>query len=600
MTEGHPMAHEFDAATRPGLSERAAGQINWVHHRFWSEMLPTWDRVWNDAWAQEREQQREWLMIAYLPADEYVFNNPNHDFFVRYWGPLGLVTDPDNPGYLRPKLFPLVDFDKMTRWVEDRGIDLHAVGDRFAFDWDEDALALFTYEDMWVNVFGPDLDLPDNVTPLYQVPELDPELAVWQEWARSVDLEALLGPEAAGGKMGPEPGEMWYQWHPESLDVSVLIHDEFTPFRDMDFWWPQRLEVPVHSPEQFAVGGTIAPQNPDTGNYYFEVCLWASGGLFGPWSLPHPELPTASANTSWWFTGWADPDGTMLEISEPTNRPCTTAVARSFFERNWADDWTITNIEKYAADAVVPDERFNDWYPDPDSPERMEREAYIDMLARNDLGSWMWRENPNPDSRRHRWLGWEPPHNYTKAPETIGLMIQPVYVWDPEGTPVGYPGGNIQFPWKWWPITPAREHQERHPQVWQFALGGCHNPDEPYLWVPNSNRMFPGLTTDGGPVWAWPGTIHAAGWVRLPTELSEAAEKAWLEEHDSLPNPLPPWLGGGHLDRSQYFPPVPCEDIAAGKYEPDAIGLNLTYGTSEAWMPTVGDRPPDEWLNPRR
>ena len=122
----------------------------------------------------------------------------------------------------------------------------------------------------------------------------------------------------------------------------------------------------MHSPEQFAVGGTIAPQNPDTGNYYFEVCLWASGGLFGPWSLPHPELPTASANTSWWFTGWADPDGTMLEISEPTNRPCTTAVARSFFERNWADDWTITDIETYAADAVVPDERFNDWFPDPD------------------------------------------------------------------------------------------------------------------------------------------------------------------------------------------------------------------------------------------
>ena len=66
MTEGHQLAHGFDAATRPGLSERVVGQINWVHHRFWSVMLPTWDRVWNDAWAREREQQREWLMIAYL------------------------------------------------------------------------------------------------------------------------------------------------------------------------------------------------------------------------------------------------------------------------------------------------------------------------------------------------------------------------------------------------------------------------------------------------------------------------------------------------------------------------------------------------------
>ena len=65
--------------------------------------------------------------------------------------------------------------------------------------------------------------------------------------------------------------------------------------------------MPVHDPAQAGVAGTIAPQNPDTGNYYFEVCLWASGGLFGPWSLPHPEMPDASANTTWWITGLADP-----------------------------------------------------------------------------------------------------------------------------------------------------------------------------------------------------------------------------------------------------------------------------------------------------
>ena len=59
LSEGHPQAHEFDASSRPELSDLAAEQLSWVHHRFWSETLPRWDRVWNDAWAAEREQQRE-------------------------------------------------------------------------------------------------------------------------------------------------------------------------------------------------------------------------------------------------------------------------------------------------------------------------------------------------------------------------------------------------------------------------------------------------------------------------------------------------------------------------------------------------------------
>ena len=67
------------------------------------------------------------------------------------------------------------------------------------------------------------------------------------------------------------------------------------------------------------------------------------------------------------------------------------------------------------------------WDSDADlarSPDAWEQ-AYIDMLARNDLGSWLWRENPNPDSARHEWLGWEPAHDYTEAPDTLGIMIHP-------------------------------------------------------------------------------------------------------------------------------------------------------------------------------
>ena len=139
-----------------------------------------------------------------------------------------------------------------------------------------------------------------RMDPLSALPSLaaavDPNLDIWKEWAASVDLEAILGPQAVDGQMGPREGEMWYQWHPEGMDVSSAYPDTLpdgTTFSDpasvfqwFPNWWPERLEVPVHDPAQASIGGTIAPRNPNTGNSYFEVCLWASGGLFGPWSLP--------------------------------------------------------------------------------------------------------------------------------------------------------------------------------------------------------------------------------------------------------------------------------------------------------------------------
>ena len=42
----------------------------------------------------------------------------------------------------------------------------------------------------------------------------------------------------------------------------------------------------------FSPGVTISPISPDTGLYYFEACLWASGGgLFGPGRFPTRPAP---------------------------------------------------------------------------------------------------------------------------------------------------------------------------------------------------------------------------------------------------------------------------------------------------------------------
>ena len=30
----------------------------------------------------------------------------------------------------------------------------------------------------------------------------------------------VLGLQSAGGELGPDPGGLWYQWHPERSDVS--------------------------------------------------------------------------------------------------------------------------------------------------------------------------------------------------------------------------------------------------------------------------------------------------------------------------------------------------------------------------------------------
>lgn len=604
LSEGHSQGHAFDASTRPELLSRAAEQLNWIHHRFWSETLPVWDRVWNEAWAAEREQQREWLMIAF--GDGYVYNHPGDGVSPRYWGPLGFVADEANPGSLRRALLPLVDLDALKVWMERRGHDLDtAVPEPYA---DEG----FTAETLAAMVSA-DLFDPDGGTGWGSPPILDPSMGIWEQWAESVDLEQLLGPQAAGSKMGPAEGEMWYQWYPERLDVSP-IYQEYLPSIDGEAgpnwagifswypdWWPDRLEIPVHDPAQFAVGGAIAPPSPDTGTHYFEVCLWASGGLFGPWSLPHPELPEASANTTWWMSGLADPAGMILEISRPRNRPCLPSTGRPFFESNWPRIWDYTVlVEPQSSDvAGNPDVWADRGLSPEDEYAWAEHQAYLDMLGRNGLGSWLWRENPNPDSERHSWLSWEPPNQYSEAPSTVGVMIHPLYLWNPTGTPVGYPAGDIRFPWKWWPITPARDAE--HPRPWRISIGGCHQPAEPYLWMEYRNTSTPGMTTDGGPVWSWPGVIESSSTRTVAWEWQREATLAFRREHRALPGKGIPDLYGYHtLSASEYHPPVPCQDIADGKYKPDAIDNTVTAGRYRSWMPAVGDRPPSDWPEPDR
>ena len=49
---------------------------------------------------------------------------------------------------------------------------------------------------------------------------------------------------------------------------------------------------------------------------------------------------------------------------------------------------------------------------------------------------------------------------------------------------------------------------------------------------------------------------------------------------------------------SQYHPPVPCQDIFDGKYEPDRIDFEVSLQTYDRWMPAVGDRPHPDWTDP--
>ena len=593
MTEGHPMADSFDAHQRPELAPQAAGQINWVHHRFWSDVVPRWDRVWNDAWAAEREQQREWIMIL---ANNLLYNNPDQDMYQRYWGPNSFVADADFPSGYRPVALPLFDVGQVETWLAERG---YAPGVPLA-----DIVSEGAVEDRHRAYWAP--DDPLFVGALPQNPYLDPQLPIWQEWASTMNLEAVLGPQAAGGKLGPAPGELWYQWHPDGFDTSPLGNSvEWADvFGGASDWWPQRLEVPVHNPASMRVGGAVGPQSPDTGNFYFEVCLWASGGLFGPWSMPHPDLDDASANTTWRLAGWANPDGQILEISQPANRPCLPETMRWSFEKQWTVTWKDLNhsvegsLLSAAEYEALHRRLIESGAPSGNSTPEF-RKALIDLYDRNDLGHWFWREHPNPAGPSHEFLGWDPINDYDEPPATIGIMIHPLYIWNPDGQAAGYPAGDTNVPLKWVPVSPARDHIDAPGYEWQISYGGCHNPDEPYMWSGHGSTIPASLTTDGGPVWSWPGTVWLSG-LKVVNQWREeglaeiyAAASNRGDEHRFSPRTY-----AHHVLWGPYYPPVPCQDITAGKYEPDWTGHVIAAGAYPLWTATLGDHPHPDWTNP--
>ena len=168
---------------------------------------------------------------------------------------------------------------------------------------------------------------PDARTGRLTHPALSPELAVWREWAAAGEAERWLGFQAADGSLGPAPGDTWIPWYPESMvpleDHYVLPEHAVGHWESVVDWWPDGgLVTPVHQPDWYHAFTVAGPYVAEAGGHMFETCLWATGGLFAAWSLPHPELEDASQNVTWIVRGIADREGRIITLAEPVNRPC--------------------------------------------------------------------------------------------------------------------------------------------------------------------------------------------------------------------------------------------------------------------------------------
>ena len=174
---------------------------------------------------------------------------------------------------------------------------------------------------------------PNAATGRLTHPALNPELAVWKEWAAAGEAERLLGFQAADGDLGPAPGDTWIPWYPEEmvpLENHYLLPEHSVPhWETVVDWWPEGgLETPVHQPDWYHAFTVAGPYVAEAGGHMFETCLWATGGLFAAWSLPHPQLEDASQNVTWIVRGIADRSGRVVKLAEPVNRPCIPSVNR--------------------------------------------------------------------------------------------------------------------------------------------------------------------------------------------------------------------------------------------------------------------------------
>ena len=186
---------------------------------------------------------------------------------------------------------------------------------------------------------------PDAATGRLTHPALAPELAVWKEWAAAGEAEKWLGFQAADGDLGPAPGDTWIPWYPEGM-VPLENHylrpeGAVAHWETVVDWWPDGgLEPPVHLPDRFNAFTVAGPYVAEAGGHLFETCLWATGGLFAAWSLPHPELEDASQNVTWIVRGIADRSGRVVKLAEPVNRPCIDAISR------WQHEGNIPNSSR--------------------------------------------------------------------------------------------------------------------------------------------------------------------------------------------------------------------------------------------------------------
>ena len=184
-------------------------------------------------------------------------------------------------------------------------------------------------------------------------PALNPELAVWKEWAAAGEAEKWLGFQAADGDLGPAPGDTWIPWYPEEmvpLENHYLLPEHAVAHWETTVdWWPEGgLETPVHQPDWYHAFTVAGPYVAEARGHMFETCLWSTGGLFAAWSLPHPQLEDASQNVTWIVRGIADRDGRVVKLAEPVNRPCIDSVNRWQHEGQVPHRRSgVTNFDEY-------------------------------------------------------------------------------------------------------------------------------------------------------------------------------------------------------------------------------------------------------------
>ena len=118
------------------------------------------------------------------------------------------------------------------------------------------------------------------------------------------------------------------------------------------------------------------------------------------------------------------------------------------------------------------------------------------------------------------------------------------------------------------------------------------------MWTEPGTDIAAAVTADGGPVWAWPGTVHDVTSLVVQKKLAKEVRAAAYAEGLPWPNSYWPYLAPQHTEWSPYYPPVPCEDFDSGKYEPDWVGGSLSVESYQRWMPTVGIAPHPDWTNP--